>query len=224
MKQCISNHKTAALSQVEVLVILSALAILLVIFYLRNQRRDLRREARIITCISNLKQIGDAYRVWEGNHGDKFPMQTSVTNGGTMELVNGNNAWINFLVMSNELRLPKILICPADADKIASTNFTTDFNNSKISYFVGLDADETNPQMFLSGDDNFAIGDVPVKSGLLQLSTNTSICWTATRHHFSGEIVLSDGSVRTSLNKNEAYSLTNLIQQTGLATNHFAIP
>jgi hypothetical protein len=36
-----------------------------------------------------------------------------------------------------------------------------------------------NPQMILSGDDNFEISGVPVKSGLLELSSNAPISWTA---------------------------------------------
>jgi hypothetical protein len=223
MKPRVSNYKTAALTRVEVVVVLSVLAILLaILLFTRSHRPDsnLRREVQIITCINNLKQIDLAYRDWEGKHGDKFPMEASVTNGGTMELANGEDAWINFSVMSNELNTPKVLICPADTDKIAATNFTTDFNNNKVSYFVDLDADETNPQMFLSGDDNFEINGITVKSGLLQLSTNAPISWTATRHHFSGEIAFTDGSVQMMSNS----YLTNCLHQIGLATNRLAIP
>ena len=171
-------------------------------------------------CVNNLKQIGLAYRIWAGDNNGKYPMQVSVTNGGTMELANGRNAWINLFVMSNELSTPKLLYCPADNNHVRATNFTTDFNNSKISYFVGLDANTNSPQVFLSGDDNFAIGGVPVKSGLLELSTNAPISWTAARHKFVGNIGLADGSVQMVSNS----GLTNLLHQTGLATNRLAIP
>jgi prepilin-type processing-associated H-X9-DG protein len=50
--------------------------------------------------------------------------------------------------------------------------------------------------MLLLGDDNFEIGGVPVKSGLLELSMNTPISWTAARHKFVGNIGLADGSVQ----------------------------
>jgi hypothetical protein len=126
--------------------------------------------------------------------------------------------------MSNKLSTPKILICPADADKIAANSFTASFDNSKISYFVGLDASDTYPQMFLSGDDNFEISGVTAKSGLLEISTNTPIAWTAARHKFNGEITFADGSVNPSSNKNETHKLTDHIQQTGVATNRLAIP
>jgi type II secretory pathway pseudopilin PulG len=229
MNPRVSNQKTAALTRVEVLVVLSVLAILLAILLsTRSHRPDLnlRREAQQINCINNLKQIGIACRIWEGDHSDKYPMQTSVTNGGTMELANGRNAWINFLVMSNELSTPKVLICPADIDKIAATDFTIDFNNSKISYFINLDADNAYPQMFLSGDDNFAVSGIPEKSGLLELSTNAPIAWTTARHNRVGDIGrvgnigFTDGSVESVNNS----GLTNLLRQTGIATNRLAIP
>ena len=222
MKPCSSNQTNHALTLVEVLAVISIVAVLILIFLKKTQSelRSGRLESANIICIDNLKQIGLAYRAWEGNHGDKYPMETSVTNGGTMELANGRNAWINFSVMSKELSTPKILICPADAGKIAATNFTNDFDNSKISYFVGLNAVENYPQTLLSGDDNFEIGGVPVKSGLLELSSNTPIAWTAARHKFVGNIGLADGSVQQATSS----YLRQLVQQTGLATNRLAIP
>jgi type II secretory pathway pseudopilin PulG len=223
MKPRLSNRPTAALTMVEVMVVISIIAVLVLCFFKTKSefRADKLYSANII-CINNLKQIGLAYRGWEGNHGDKFPMQTSVTNGGTTELANGRNAWINFSVMSNELSTPKILICPADWDKVAGTNFTTDFDNNRISYFVGLNADENYPQTFLSGDDNFESEGVPIKSGLLEITTNMPVDWSAARHRLNGRILFSDGSVLNSYPNHDR--LPDLIRQTGLATNRLAIP
>jgi len=220
MKPRVSHQKTAALTLVEVLVVIVVLFFLAVTFLDSGSSSVGRKAAQRINCANNLKQIGLSYRVWEGDHGDKYPMQTSITNGGTMELANGGNAWINFCVMSNELFKPKVLFCPADTDKTFATNFTTDFNNSKISYFVGLDAEDANPRMFLSGDDNFAIGGVPVKSGLLEFSTNAAIAWTAERHVNAGNIGLSDGSVISTTSS----FLQRMLVETGGATNRLAIP
>ena len=115
------------------------------------------------SAISNKSAL--PYRLWEGDNNDKYPMAVSVTNGGAMELVATGNVAACFQVMSNELSTPKILICPEDTHRDSCNQFCQGFNNSNISYFVGLDVtNETNPQMFLSGDDNFAIGGIPVKS------------------------------------------------------------
>jgi len=185
-----------------------------------------------ISCISNLKQIDIAYRLWEGDNNGKYPMAVSVTNGGAMELVATGNITACFQVMSNELSTPKILLCPEDTYRVRATNFST-LNSSNISYFVGLDAAETKPQLFLSGDDNLAIGGIPVKSGVLELSTNAPISWTSGRHiaynshfwtparyRFVGNIGLADGSVQQVTTD----GLQKALQQTGIATNRLVLP
>jgi competence protein ComGC len=218
MKPRSSNQTDHALTLVEVLAIVAVASLLLclgVAWLIRARQRS-----GSICCNCNLKQIGLSFRVWEGDHNDKYPMQTSVTNGGTMELANGSTAWVNFAVMSNELSTPKVLICPADMTRFYAANFTTDFNNGKVSYFVSLDASSDQPEIFLSGDENFAIGGVPVKSGLLELSTNMAITWTTARHKFIGNIGLADGSVQQITTTN----LQLAIQSTGVATNRLALP
>src|SRR4051812_19271829 len=65
--------------------------------------------------------------------------------------------------MSNELSTPKVTICPADSFHTqAGTNFGNagvgvpagDFGNNRVSFFIGADAGETDPQMVLFGDMN----------------------------------------------------------------------
>jgi len=136
-----------------------------------------------------------------------------------MELIATGNVAACFQVMSNELNTTKILLCPDDTRRVWATNWST-LNNSNISYFVGLDAAETKPQMFLSGDDNFAIGGVPVKSGVVQLLTNTPVTWTKGRHKLYGNIGLADGSVQQLTTD----GLQQALHQTGVATHGLAIP
>jgi hypothetical protein len=171
-------------------------------------------------CESNLQEIALSGYIWAGDHNGKYPFDISVTDGGTMELNNGRNAWLNFIVMSNELSTPKFLVCPQDKNHLPpATNFSSQLAGH-ISYFVGLDAKVGDPQRILSGDDNLEIGGVPVKSSLLELSTNIMIGWTVERHNRCGNIVLGDGSVQTFSNS----SFTNWLQHTGVATNRLAIP
>jgi prepilin-type processing-associated H-X9-DG protein len=230
VKPRISNKRNQALTRVEVLVVIVVLVIaalfLFPVIYVGPQG-----PAHRSNCINNLKEQGTAFRIWAQDNGDKYPMQTSVTNGGTMELVaNGRNAWMNFFVMSNSLTDPKLLICPQDTRSILATSYGRGFNNSN---FVGLDATDSYPQMFLSGDDNFAIGGVPVKSGLLEFQTNAPVTWSSGRHvsynshfwtparyRFIGNIGFADGSVQQLTTDD----LQKALQQTGVATNRLAIP
>ncbi|HXI70325.1 MAG TPA: type II secretion system protein [Verrucomicrobiae bacterium] len=222
MKPRVAHHKTAALTLVEVLVLIVVLAVLAMVVILPAYQAA-GGNAKSINCVNNLKQVGLAFRIWAGDNGEKFPMQVSVANGGTMELATGTNAWINFVVMSNELATPKILYCTADKGRVAATNFQASFNNESLSYFASLDANTNSTHALLSGDANFAISSVPVKSGLLELCTNTQVTWTSARHYIQCNIVLADGSIVGGGDPNDP-NLTNLLSQTGLATNRLAIP
>ena len=197
-----------------------AITFLLLAFLLPELQRAKSHRSKI-DCINNLKQIGLSYRIWEGDNGDKFPMGISVTNGGSMEMVQTGNVLQTFLAMSNELSTPKILICSSDTNSSYAFSFGG-LSNSNISYFVGLDAtNHANEQMVISGDSNFEIGGKPVKAGLNSFWTNDPVAWSpTTRHMKSGNIGFADGSVQSTTSK----SLQKYFQQTGLATNRLAIP
>jgi prepilin-type N-terminal cleavage/methylation domain-containing protein len=213
MKPRSSNQTNHALTLVEVLMVIAILALVAAI--LLPALAAAKRKSARLGCDNNLKEIGLACRVWEGDNGDKYPMTISATNGGSMELVATGNVLTTFLVMSNELSTPMILHCPKDTEHIGTNSFAW-LASSNISYFFNVDATEAYPQMLLSGDDNFEIGGVLVKSGLLELSTNSPISWTTARHKFVGNLALADGSVQQ-------------VTQDGLrsalvATNRLAIP
>jgi prepilin-type N-terminal cleavage/methylation domain-containing protein/prepilin-type processing-associated H-X9-DG protein len=226
MKPRCSNQRNHALTLTEVLVSVAVVCVLAGAGYLMFHRPKVVRRivhqnrSSEIQCVNNLKQIGLAFRIWEGDNGDKYPMQVSVRKGGAKETVLKGNVAACFQVMSNELYTPKMLICPADADRSVAKNFTAGFDNSKVSYFAGVDAADDKPAMFLSGDDNFAIDAVLVKSGLLLLATNAPVSWTAARHVNRGNIGLADGSVQTT----DSSFLHQLLVQTGVATNRLALP
>src|SRR5579872_6875316 len=78
-----------------------------------------RKEVRI-NCMSNMKQISIAFRLWAGDNGDNFTFNTGTNKGGTLEFCDRDkdgfdrNSMLHFLPMSNELNTPKILVCPQD--------------------------------------------------------------------------------------------------------------
>jgi hypothetical protein len=129
------------------------------------------------------------------------------------------------MVMSNELSTPRVLMCPAESDgtrTIATTfagtipanaaNTVPYTNDLCTSYFVGVDAQDTSPQMFLTGDHNIGEGGnpptQPYQSGTtgngqpgVSLGTNfpqnnSFVAWTANNHNLQGNVGLADGSVQ----------------------------
>ena len=227
MKLRVPDQKIAALTMIEAAVVVAVLTILVAMLLPALMPYH---HVHTVNCVNNLKRVGLSFRIWSGDNNDKYPMEVSVTNGGTMELVATGNVVATFQVMSNELSTPKVIWC---LDQKAATSFTTDLDNSRISYCIGLDATGNHPQGILSGDANFETGGIPVKSGLLELSTNSNVAWTSARHfsgssHFWGKpwrqpygnLLFADGSVQTFVNTNLGYPFS----QTGLATNRLAIP
>jgi prepilin-type processing-associated H-X9-DG protein len=217
MMLCNNQKQVGGLSLLEVLIVIAALALLIVV--LLPRLAQVHRYSGANHCVSNLKQIALSFQVWANDHNDRYPMQDSVTNEGTMELTGNGIAYVHFLVISNELNTPNVLVCPADNNHIAATNWTS-LRNGNLSYFVGLDATEAYPQTFLSGDDNFTVNGVKPKRGVLELRTNNTIAWLPTRHSGQGNVALADGSVQEF----SSVSFRRALTDTGVVTNRLLMP
>ncbi|HLX69768.1 MAG TPA: hypothetical protein VKV04_09100 [Verrucomicrobiae bacterium] len=74
-----------------------------------------QQQAERIQCVNNLKQLGLAMRIWEGDNHDKYPTSLAA--------------------MSNECSTVKILICPSDKSRQSNLSVSwADFNNDMSSY------------------------------------------------------------------------------------------
>lgn len=203
---------------IELLVVMVVIALLASFFFSGADFASAKSRACRIQCVNNLKAIGFAYRIWEVDHGGEYPMAVPGTNEGSMEFATGINEFRHFLVMSNELCTPKILLCPADSERQWATNFAA-FGNSNISIFVGVDAKETDATMMLSGDRNITNG-TPIKNGMLALTKNIPAGWTSDVHNKGGNILLADGSVQ----QDSINGLRVQIANTGVETNCVQMP
>ena len=202
----------------EFFIIVVVLAVLAAAFLPAFMKARVR--ASRLNCVNQLKQAGLAFRTWAQYYGDNYPMQVSVTNGGTRELIQSGKVYPHFLVMSNELNTPKILVCPEDKTRGPISSFTTNFGDANISYFIGLDAQATQPQMLLAGDRNLEFDGVTTKTGIVNLTTNNMLSWTKAMHRRRGYVLLVDGSVHLT----DKDQLVQLLRATGTATNRLAIP
>jgi hypothetical protein len=175
------------------LVAIVATAALVFVVALVPALRRTKIKAGRITCVSSLKQIGLSYRIYANDHHDFYPASVGATNPVIRaEALVGRTAPI-FQALSNVLSQTLILVCPTDT-RPRAVNWN-ELTTTNLSYFVGLDAVDTKPNMILTGDRNLAL-DGHLLSGVVPLGTNSPVAWTKDMHRQSGNIGLADGSVQ----------------------------
>jgi hypothetical protein len=223
------SNKTAsnsAFTGLEMIAVVAVVAFLLIYFWLptlSNPRHGTPQTA----CINNLRQTGTAFRMWAEDNSDRYPMQfVGTTNypqlrpaqswiGGPRDY---SDAFLYFKLMSNVLNTPKIIVCPSDS-RSAATNFAL-LQNTNVSFFVGQDADQANPNMILAGDRNVELDAVLAQTGMYSVYPTNIAAWSPTTHKLSGNVTLADGSAQ----KLNCAQLQQYLLKTGTNVNRLVFP
>jgi len=206
-----------AFNFIELMVVLSVVALVIIAIILVPQYYRSKQMAARINCGSNLKLIALSFKMFAGDNNQRFPFNT------TKSLANQNtsNAWQHFLALSNELGGTRTLMCPQDVIRYptmaysfgAETNGLSTLQNRAVSYFVNLDADEANRDMVLTGDRNLAIPGRQASNHLLAISGTDRLQWSQRLHANKGYAALSDGSVSFTTSNCPAWKdHTNLVR------------
>jgi prepilin-type N-terminal cleavage/methylation domain-containing protein/prepilin-type processing-associated H-X9-DG protein len=256
-----TRKQNGAFTLIELIVVVALVAMLAA--SLLPALASTKPRAQHVTCTNNLKQVGLAFRTWSLSHNGNLPMGVAWAQGGDSEDVGfrvlaakqktsatsgSRGVSMMFLCMSNELRTPQVLCCPAEYENsyrqpattfsgVAGPGRVPYTNDLNVSYFIGVDAQETYPQMMLTGDHNLGGNENPPTTAYLaapstgtpfaslgtNFTANAGPAWMNNMHAQRGNVGMADGSVEW-FNRSELQDALRVSGDPGRTAGQFVRP
>jgi prepilin-type N-terminal cleavage/methylation domain-containing protein/prepilin-type processing-associated H-X9-DG protein len=189
-----TRRRDGAFTLVEMLVVIAIIAILAAL--LLPALIGGKQRAKRILCETQLQQMGIAFQSFSHDHNSKFPMQVSIADGGSQDVLQSESSTTGmfyieyryFQPLGSILETPRVLVCPTDT-RLPALSFNV-LQNSNVSYFVGVNAQYDQPMSILAGDGNLA-----ASTTMLHVTTGGRLTWDSKLHEYKGNVLFADGHV-----------------------------
>ncbi len=201
-----TNKASKGFTLIELLVVIAIIGILASMLLPALGKAKAR--ANRIKCVSNLKQMGLAFKTYANDNEDKFPWFTKSSTGTVT--ADGLATW---QALGGDLGNAKILRSPCDGVRLDASTFTGAagaagvLTLANISYWYCKTADELKPATVLSGTRNLSASAVATVAGLQSPFGGSTTVAAAVPANFGwaanvmsgllaaqGQVTLSDGS------------------------------
>jgi type II secretory pathway pseudopilin PulG len=217
---------------IELLVVIAIIAILVAMLLPALAKAKLR--AKRIQCVSNLHQVVIGFHAFAtDNARGTFPWRVAVAEEGSK---GQSEAWRHFAAIGGSIGSPRILVCPSDEARTGALDFGNGrdgfatLRDRSVSYFAGSDADPIYPNSLLAGDSTLRATRENAQCGFgslrpaseLDASNVAGVAWTNRLHGVSGNLALSDASVRSLTSEQLRRLVSASLQPNRL--NHFVRP
>lgn len=184
-------------------------------------------------CFNNLRLLGRAAASWAGDHEQLVPWRVPFNDGGSYP-PSGTKpaaAWFEYSMLSNELRSPKFLACPAEGAVPAPTfeeYKRAGWRENSTSYSLSLEFMREEPRGWMSSDRNLrpdlisspCAARVPNAHGINEVFSQ--VTWTNSVHGTNGgNVLLHDGSVSFVPPSELHQVLTRTTDESGQMMTHF---